>query len=211
MVTIDGLRRPLDERVTLAEPVDGLAAAVLELRLAAAHLDLRTCGPGEHLVELTGHGPSLSVDRARRRVLARQARPWLGTPRPPDVDVTLNESVEWSLDVRAPGTSGWLDLRRLRLGALQVAASGARIHADLPEPRGPVHVRIEGRAVNATLSAPSGTTVRFWTPHGWMVDGQQRPAPVPHARYDVWLDGRSRCRLETGDHAANQRPVLRVV
>lgn len=213
MVTIGKLRRPLADRHTLAEPVCGLVAAVLDLRLGAAHLDLRTADLGGDLVELSGHHPLLSVDRMTRRVRARQGRSWLGAHHPRHVDVTLNERVEWSLDVRAPGMSGWLDLRRVRLGALQARASGARFHADLPAPVGPVHLRIDGRGVHATLSVPDGVVVRFWSKDGWQVDGQQGSRALPHDRYDVWLDGRGRCRVETRGSEARpgRRPALRVV
>jgi hypothetical protein len=210
MVTMERLRRPLSERTTLTEPAGGLTAAMLDLHLAAAaHLDMRTADLGDGLLELTGHRPTISVDRGARRVYAGQGRSWLSAPHPPDVDVTLNDRVEWSLDVRATGMSGWLDLHRVRLGALQLRAAGARVRVELPAPAGPVHVRLSGRGVHATLAVPEGAVVRFWSEDGWEVDGRQGDGRLPHDRYDVWLDGRGRCQVES--RAAGRRPLLRVV
>lgn len=203
MVTMERLRRPLSERMTLTEPAGGLTAAMLDLHLAAAaHLDLRAADLGDRLLELAGHRPALSVDRTARRVRARQGRARLGLPHPPDVDVTLNDRVEWSLDVRASGMSGWLDLRRLRLGALQLRATGARVRADLPAPAGPVQVRVAGRGVHAHLVVPAGAVIRFWSEDGWEIDGRREHGPLPHDRYDVWLDGRARA----GSRAARPWP-----
>lgn len=212
MMSMALLRRPTAERVTLSEPAGGLTAALLDLTLGAAHLDLQGGDLGDDLLDYSAHRPVLSIDRASRHVRARQSRSWIEAAHPPDVDVTLNDRVEWTLDVRATGTSGWLDLHRLRLGALRLRARGARVRADLPAPSGPVRVRVEGRGITATLSVPEGVVVLFWSEDGWEVHCRQRCSALPHDRYDVWLDGSGRCRVET--RPAGRRaggPALRVL
>jgi hypothetical protein len=205
MVTMEMIRRPSAERRTLTEPALGLTAALLDLKLGPVHLDVRSADLGRELLDCTGHRPVLAVDRRARVVRIREARSWLGPPHPPDLDVVLNDRIDWTLHARANGLSGWLDLRRLRLGELDLSASGARFRADLPHPTGPVHVRINGRGVDATLSVPDGVVVRFWSEGGWQVEGGQRPARLPNDRYDVWLHGAGHCRVET------RRTELRVL
>jgi hypothetical protein len=211
MMTMALLRRPTSERTTLSEPAGGLTAAMLDLRLGAAHLDLRGTALGDGLLDYTAHRPVLAVDRIGRRVSARQARSWIDAPHPPDIDLALSERLEWSLDVRAAGMSGWLDLRRLRLGALQLRALGASARADLPAPAGPVHVRLDGRGLTATVSVPAGAMVRVWSQDGWEVLGAADGRPLAEDRYDVWLEGRGRCRVERRRDERAATPALRVL
>src|SRR2546429_1105851 len=77
VVTMARQRRPVAGPVTLARPAGGLAAAMLDLRLGPAHLDLRSADLGDRLVELSGPRTALSMDRTGRRVHARQSRLWL--------------------------------------------------------------------------------------------------------------------------------------
>lgn len=207
------IRRPTAERTTLSEPAGELRAAMLDLRLGAAHLDLRGNDLGEDLLEYTAHRPVLAVDRIGRRVSARQARSLIEAPHPPDVDVVLGDRVEWSLDVRATGMSGWLDLGRLRLGAVQLRAVGARVRLDLPAPAGPVPVRLDGRGLTATVSVPEGTMVRFWSQEGWEVHQRADARRLAGDRYDMWLEGAGRCRVESrpSERAGRRRPELKVL
>jgi hypothetical protein len=93
---------------------------------------------------------------------------------------------------------GRLDLRRIRLGGLEVSARGGWFRADLPEPHGAVLVRLGGGGPLARLTVPEGTCVRFWQEHGWTVEGHRSEGPVARERNDVWLHGGSgRCRVET--------------
>lgn len=193
----------------VSEPKLAMTAATLDLRLGAVHLDARSADLGDVLVEYAGHRPVLSVDRVTGRVRARQAWSWLDGPHPPDVEAVLSSRLPWILRIRAAGMSGRLDLRRLQLGGLDVSARSGRFRADLPAPSAAVMLRIAGQHAQATLSVPEGTSVRFWQEHGWEVEGHRSSGPVPHDRYDVWLDGSSgHCRVET---RSAQRPRLYVV
>lgn len=198
MVITHGLRAATPPLARVTEPVDGLTAARLDVRLGAAHLELRSADLGEVLVEYAGDRPFLAVDRPRGRVRARRSRALLCNPPAPDVDVHLNSRVPWTVRAAGGGLCGRLDLRRLRLEGLEVSARGGRFRADLPAPVGAVLVRLGGRGALATLSVPEGTCVRFWQEHGWQVDGHRSSGPVAVDRYDVWLDGGGgRCLVET--------------
>jgi len=195
----------------ITEPVLDLTAARLDLRLDAAHLELRAADLAGVLLEYAGHRPVVSVDRASGRVRARQARSWLAIPQPPDVDAVLNGLLPWTVRASGAGLCGRLDLRRLQLDGLELSARAGRFRADLPAPSGAVLVRLGGRDALATLTVPQGTCVRFWQEHGWQVEGHRSSGPVAFDRYDVWLDGgRGRCRVETRQADAGSAALTRL-
>jgi hypothetical protein len=198
----------------VTEPVLELTEARLDLRLDAARLEVRSADLGSVLIEYAGHRPVLAVDRATGRVRARRSHSWLGAAPPPDIDALLNSRLPWTVRARGAGMSGRLDLRRLGLGGLDLAARDGRFRADLPAPDGAVLVRLGGRGAAATLTVPAGTCVRFWQQHGWVVEGHRSEGPVALDRYDVWLDGGAgRCRVDTraADPTAGAVPRLRVL
>jgi hypothetical protein len=213
-MVITQIFRATPQAAQVTEPVQGLTAARLDLRLEAAHVELRSADLGDVLVDYAAHRPVLTVDRASGRVRARRSRSWLGVPHPPDVDARLNNRLPWTIRARGTGMCGRLDLRRLELEGLDLSARGGRLRVDLPAPGGAVLVRLGGRGAQATLSVPDGTCVRFWQEHGWQVEGHRSSGPVALDRYDVWLDGGAgRCRVETrpADLSSVALPRLRVL
>jgi hypothetical protein len=200
------------DRVT--EPVLALTEARLDLRLGTAHLEIRGADLGDVLLDYAGHQPIVTVDRATGRVRARRSRFWLGAAPPPAVDALLNSRLPWTVRARGAGMCARLDLRRIRLGGLDLSARDGRFRADLPAPDGAVLMRLGGRGAVATLTVPDGTCVRFWQEHGWLVEGHRSEGPVAIDRYDIWLDGGAgRCRVEArpADPTAVAPPRLRVL
>lgn len=211
MIITQGLGAAAAPLARVREPVDGLSAASLDLRLRAAHVELRAGDLGDVLIDFAGHGPVLTVDRPGGRVRARRARSWFG-PRPPDVDVLLNSRLPWTVRARGAGLCGRLDLRRLRLNGLELSAADGAIRIDLPAPDGAVLVRLRGRGALARFTVSEGTCVRFWQEDGWQVEGYRSSGPVAVDRYDVWLDGRAgRCVVETRQTESTDVPHLHVL
>jgi len=203
---------PQVARVT--EPVLALKEARLDVRLETAHVEIRAADLGDVLLDYAGHQPVVTVDRATGRVRARRAGSLLSAPHPPDVDALLNSRLPWTVRARGAGMCGRLDLRRLRLGGLDLSARDGRFRADLPAPDGAVLVRLGGRGALARLTVPVGTCVRFWQEHGWVVEGHRSEGPVALDRYDLWLDGGAgRCGVETrpADPTEAAVPRLRVL
>jgi hypothetical protein len=198
---------PASTRVS--EPARGVTAATLDLRAAAAHLEVMAGELDDELFACTGHRATASLNRVASVVRVRQARAWLAPPHPPYLSVTLNRCVAWNLRVRAAGLSGTLDLRRTRLHGFEMRVSGARFRADLPAPLERMPVWITGRGIDATLRLPAGVPVRVWREDGWRVEGAS--APWEREGYDVWLRGSAaRCRLETApdEPGPDPRPWL---
>jgi len=198
MVSTHGNLYAIAPLTRVTEPIGGLTAGRLDLRLDGSHLELRSADLDDILFDYVGHRPWLTVDRKGGYVRARHTRSWLCGPPPPDVDMVLNGRLPWMVRASGAGLCGRLDMRRLKLDGLELSARGGRFRADLPAPVGSVLVRLGGRGAVATLSVPDGTCVRFWQEHGWQVEGHRSSGPVAMDRYDVWLDGGAgRCLVET--------------
>jgi hypothetical protein len=193
MVITQRFRTSTPQAARVTEPVLALTEARLDVRLDAAHLEIRSGDLGDVLFDYAGHRPVVTVDRGTGRVRARRSRSWLGAAPPPDVDALLNNRLPWTVRARGAGMCGRLDLRRLDLNGLELSARDGRFRADLPAPDGAVLVRLGGRGAMATLTVPQGTCVRFWQERGWVVEGHRSVGPVALDRYDVWLDGGAGC------------------
>jgi hypothetical protein len=224
------VRQPRSARHSRSEPTLGLAAATLDLHVDVAELNVWAADIGDTLfrteIECAHRPPAIFVDRASGRVAIEQAPSWPGglrlEPYPLDVEAVLSSRIEWTLRVRATALSGTLDLRDVRLAELDLTLGGARFFADLPAPDGPVQVRIAGTGLHATLSVPAGTPVRVLPNDGWHVETaasarDQRAEATGGGgqadRYDVWLVGGGRCRIErrAAELAGWKRPVRPVL
>src|SRR5215217_2534562 len=71
-------------------------------------------------------------------------------------EVALNASITWHIEVRGSISRLTADLRKLRLGSINLAGGASRIEVMLPGPSGTVPVRILGGASNVTIHRPEG-------------------------------------------------------
>jgi hypothetical protein len=75
-------------------------------------------------------------------------------------EVALNASITWHIEVRGSISRLTADLRKLRLGSINLAGGASRIEVMLPGPSGTVPVRILGGASNVTIHRPEGVAAR---------------------------------------------------
>jgi hypothetical protein len=75
-------------------------------------------------------------------------------------EITLNQSLPWTL-VFGGGVSGLrADLRRLTLVSFEIGGGASDIEILLPEPQGLVNLRVAGGASNVSLRRPAGSPAR---------------------------------------------------
>jgi hypothetical protein len=74
--------------------------------------------------------------------------------------ITLNPSVNWSIEIR-DGVSHWDgDLRNLELAGIEVRGGVNKAELRLPRPTGTATVRVSGGASHLTLRRPAGVPAR---------------------------------------------------
>jgi hypothetical protein len=100
-------------------------------------------------------GGTVSIDHPRFSPLD-QRDSWLKRR----VEVALNASVTWHIEVRGSSSRLTADLHKVSLGSLKLAGGASRIEVVLPRPSGTIPVRILGGASNAAIHRPTGVTAR---------------------------------------------------
>jgi hypothetical protein len=89
--------------------------------------------------------------------LRRWLRPWT----PGAGRMTLNGEVTWDIRIRRGAAHVAVDLRDLRVTAVDVRHGANRVELRLPSPSGVVPVRVGGGASHVTIRRPAGTPVRL--------------------------------------------------
>jgi hypothetical protein len=81
---------------------------------------------------------------------------WLERP----VEVALNATITWHIEVSGSTSRFTANLCKLRLGSINLAGGASRIGIMLPRPSGTVSVRISGGASNVIIHRPEGVAAR---------------------------------------------------
>lgn len=75
------------------------------------------------------------------------------------IDLTLNDSVSWSIADSSGASRSTYDLSDVRLAGLNISGAAENVTATLPQPSGQIEVDISGGASNVTLNRPRGVLV----------------------------------------------------
>jgi hypothetical protein len=188
-------------------PRGTLSRGRLEFARGAAGLTVR----GEGIPELfrarfDGPAPSVSVHGGTVRVRYPRFSPrgWLRPRWRRGGQVTLNQDVSWELSLQGGAAHLEVDLRGLRVEAIEVDHGASRLDLRLPRPSGVVPVRIGGGASNVRIRRPVGTPARLHIGRGvadLTVDEQEfgavggrlrlesRPAGAADGGYEIEIAG----------------------
>jgi hypothetical protein len=152
---------------TSSAPIGGLASGSLHLSVGAGTVTLTSANLGEDLYSASysssGIAPSRSFEvngsTLSIKVGNRNAVPWVrqGDDR---LDLTLNQSIPWSVTIDAGGVNGTLDLRAADLRSLTVNSAAGNLTVELAAPANAVPISFNGVAQNLIVSVPAGTPVR---------------------------------------------------
>ena len=81
---------------------------------------------------------------------------WLERP----VEVALNATITWHIEVRGSTSRLTADLHEVQLGSIKLAGGASRTEIMLPRPSATVSVHILGGASNVTIHRPEGVAAR---------------------------------------------------
>ncbi len=156
--------------VSASAPRGSYSAASLEVDASAVTLDIRVGDTTGNLFEahVTGRSeanPNITFDQRAAKVTINADRwDWwpFASSRPMNVSVTLSLGVRWAVAVNGAAVNGQLDMQD---GArnVQVNAAAGDVVMTLAAPQGSVPIELDGAAVNAEISVPSGVPVRVTT------------------------------------------------
>ena len=156
--------------VSGSAPRGTLSAASLEVNASAVTLDVRVGDTGGNLYEAhvtggTGARPDISFDQSTAKVTVTTDR-WDWWPftasRPMNVSVTLSGGVQWAVTVNGAAVDGLLDMQS-GASSVQVNAAAGNVRIKLASPQGSVPIELNGAAVNADITVPSGVALRVTT------------------------------------------------
>jgi DNA-binding MarR family transcriptional regulator len=160
---------PVDGRGEYSAPVEGVESGRLVFASGASRVTLgadtgmttlyRARFEGS-VPEMKAEGGTVTVRYPRRPHLVWRNRA---------AEMTLNAAVPWQIEIRGGASEINADLRGLDLSGLEIRGGASMVRVTLPEPTGPVPVRIAGGASDVTVRRPAGVPARVhlkgWATH----------------------------------------------
>jgi hypothetical protein len=149
------------------EPVSELTAAVLDLSFGAADVSVHGESLGGALfkshIEYGGQKPDVSFDRASGRLTisdnSQGLRFLFGPPGRRRIDLALESSLPWSIDISGGASHAMLALDNVPVKSLNLSGGANNITITLGKPTGTVAIDISGGASSVTIHRPAGVAV----------------------------------------------------
>lgn len=148
-------------------PLLGAQQGTLRLHIGAARVDIRGQPLGEdlfraHLEFPNGESaPSVTVDGGKVEIDQSGTRRFF-FPRPGrrSMELRLNNSLPWTLQLDGGALNGTVDLQDLKLSSLDLNSGAAHLDLRLPPPSGNVRVALSGGAIDVNLRLPAFAEAR---------------------------------------------------
>ena len=152
-----------------SQPVSELTAAALDLGFGAAEVNVHGEALGDTLfkshIEYGGPKPDVSFARSSGTLTISDANQGFGLFFGPRgrrrIDLALNSSLPWSIDVSGGASHVTLALATVPVKAMSLTGGANNISVALGQPRGTVAVDISGGASSVTIHRPSGVATNL--------------------------------------------------
>jgi Domain of unknown function (DUF5668) len=147
-----------------SEPVSELTAAALDLSFGAADVNVHGESLGGALfkshIEYAGQKPDVSFDRSTGRLTiadnSQGFRFFFGPPGRRKIDLALEGSLPWSIDISGGASHVTLALGAVPVRALNLSGGANNITLTLGKPSGTVAIDVSGGASTVTIHRPAG-------------------------------------------------------
>jgi hypothetical protein len=147
-----------------SEPVAELTAGALDLGFGAADVNIHGEALGDTLfkshIEYAGQKPGVSFDRSSGTLTISDGNQGFGLFFGPrgrrKIDLAINSSVPWSIDVSGGASHVTLALAAVPVKAISLTGGANNITVALGQPSGTVAVDISGGASSVTIHRPAG-------------------------------------------------------
>ena len=183
-------------RFQSSSPVGELTTGSVTIDAAGADVNIRAGDSGDQLyqarVDYAGSAPRFSYSNGNIHISTNQNNFFIWNRRQDVIDVTLNQSVDWTVDINGAGTSVKIDLTSGKLHSFSYDGVGGNVSLLASEPNGLVNVTLSGVGIAATVNVPSGTEYRVTAKGiGTTVEGTSQTPGWATAtdRYDVTANG----------------------
>jgi hypothetical protein len=152
-------------QVDRSDPREGLAKAKLKIEVGASRLDVRGAALGDLLyrarMDHRGAPAEVHLDRSTGTVRISQGGNWMvGGWGRVQLDVQLNDTVVWEVDIDSGSVRGTVDLSTVPLAKFECDSASSRIDLSVSQPAGEVPIKIEGGSVDIRLRRPTGSAAR---------------------------------------------------
>ncbi|MFZ5893717.1 MAG: MarR family transcriptional regulator [Myxococcota bacterium] len=139
-------------------PLADLSTATLEIARGASGLELGVCDASLlYRVATDGPLPELSLQRGNLRF--QQKRAGMFDFKRRRLQLLLNPTIPWDVQVRGGMSQCRLDLRELWLTSLEISGGSSSLNIDLPVPREPVRLSVRGGVNQLNVRRPRGTAM----------------------------------------------------
>lgn len=183
-------------RFQSTSPLADLTTGTVTIDAAGADVNIRAGDPGDQLyqarVDYTGTAPRFSYGDGKIHISTDQSGFFAWNRRQDIIDLTLNRSVEWTVDVNGAGATVKIDFGAGNLHSFSYDGVGGNATLMAGAPAGSVDVTLSGVGTSVILDVPSGTEYRVTAKGiGTTVDGvAQTPGwAAASDRYDVAATG----------------------
>lgn len=150
-----------------SEPVSGLTAAALDLSFGAADVTIHGESLGDTLfkshIEYGNRKPGVSFERSSGTLMIADNQGFglfFGPPGRRRVDVALDSSLPWSIDVAGGASHVTLALGGVPVKDVNLSGGANNITLTLGPPSGTVAVDVSGGASSVTIHRPAGVAIR---------------------------------------------------
>ena len=189
-------------RFESTSPAAGLTTATLRIDDAADQVTITGRDIGDQLyqakIDYVGSAPGFEYGNGNVKI-SRSSNFFNSWSRARDViDVSVNQSVAWTVVIDGAGTTATIDLSAGKLESFHLNGAGCTVTVIGGTPHGAVRVAVDGVGIKLTMQMPAGTDYRVTAEGlGTTVDGVTQTAGWSAApdRYDISLNG-------VGAHAA---------
>ena len=170
---------------TSSAPVAGATSASLDVALAGGTVDVSTRDLGDTLYQATYRLPSGAHVNSSSGSLRLDSGSWPFMGGPSQVELVLNSSLPWTLNVSGAGIDGHADLSGGAVSGVNLSGAGSKLDVTLPVPERRVSVQASGLGTTMRIHL-SGAPARA-TSSGlgstFKVDGQGMGASWQTASY----------------------------
>lgn len=183
-------------RFESTSPAAGITAGTVTIDTAGAQVTIRAGSVGDQLyqakIDYTGSAPRFSYDAGQLHITTTPNNVFDWYQGQDVIDLTLNPSAAWTVNVNGAGSTVKLDFTEGNLHAFKLDGVGGNATIVAAQPEGAVSVNVNGVGTGVTLQVPAGTEYRVTTQGiGTSVDGTTQTSGWATAadRYDVTANG----------------------
>ena len=183
-------------RVQSTLPRADVSTGSVTIDAAGAEVNIRAGDSGDQLyqakVDYAGSAPRFSYSDGKIHISTNQNGFLIWNRRQDIIDLTLNRSVDWTVDVNGAGISAKIDFTQGKLHSFAYDGVGGNVTLLAGAPVGVVSVNVSGVGTGVTVNVPSGTAYHATASGiGTNVDGTTQTPGWEAAtdRYEVSANG----------------------